>query len=63
MIKKSRLKLSLNLAKGTLNDSELRTRDISNIGHPGNGDYEVLVEKSSDLPYVVGLIRQAYERN
>ena len=37
-------------------------KDISNLGRWGNGDVEVYVNTIDDLPYVVGLIRQSFER-
>jgi predicted transport protein len=34
-------------------------RDISNIGHWGNGDYQTLVNNDDDLEYIMSLIKQA----
>jgi len=33
------------------------------IGHWGNGDYEVKLEKESELDAVFGLIKQSYDFN
>lgn len=63
VVYKSSLLLVLNLKKGTLNDPEKIARDVSNIGHWGNGDYEVKVENSSNWGYVQSLIRQSYDKN
>jgi predicted transport protein len=38
-------------------------RDISNIGHWGNGDYEVKFRESNDIGYILSLVRQSYEVN
>ena len=36
-------------------------RDITNIGHWSKGDVDVDLERASDTPYVIGLVRQAFE--
>ena len=37
------------MKKGTLNDPKKIARDVSNIGHWGNGDYEIKIKDSSNL--------------
>jgi len=59
-IKISKLKLWINLTKGELDDPKKMARDVSNIGHWGNGDYEVHLKAGTDLDYLMTLIRQAY---
>ena len=59
-IQKNQLKIWLNVTKGELSDSKEITRDVSEIGHHGNGDYELSIDTDSDIEYVVSLIRQAY---
>ncbi len=49
--------------KGTLNDPKKITRDVSNVGHWGNGDYEVILKDSTNLDYILTLIMQSYESN
>jgi predicted transport protein len=44
VIYKSNITLFLNIKKGTLNDPKKIARDVSNIGHWGNGDYEMKVK-------------------
>ena len=63
VLRKSHLVLFLNMKKGTLNDPQKIARDISNIGHWGNGDYEVKLKESKNIGYVLSLIRQSYEVN
>ena len=60
---KSSLSLYLNMKKGTLYDHQNMARDVSNVGHWGNGDYEVKITKSTDIGYVLSLIRQSYDKN
>ena len=60
---KRKLKVWLNLKKGELNDPQHLSRDVSNIGHWGNGDYEIDIDNISDLDYLMTLIQQAYQKN
>ena len=57
-----RLRLSLNLRFHELNDPKGVARDVTNLGRWGNGDAEVGLVATEDLPYVMGLIRQAFEK-
>jgi predicted transport protein len=63
VLRKSLVVLYLNMKKGTLNDPQKMAREISNIGHWGNGDYEVKISESKDIGYILSLIRQSYEMN
>ena len=63
VVRKSDLTLYLNMEKGKLNDPQNVARDVSNVGHWGNGDYEVKVKDSTDMGYILSLIRQSYENN
>lgn len=63
IVQKSNLKLILNMKKGTLNDPKTMGRDISNVGHFGNGDYEIQIKDNKNLEYVLGLIKQSYAKN
>ena len=60
---KGRIKASINMKKGTLNDPMKLTRDISNIGHWGNGDYEVCIDKKDDIDNIIPLIKQSLKKN
>ena len=56
------LKLCLNLDFYELHDPRGIARDVTNIGHYGNGNIELRLESEEDIPYVMGLIRQAFEK-
>lgn len=59
---KNRLRLSLNMQFHELHDSRGLAKDISNVGRWGNGDVEIGLNKAEELPYVMGLVRQAFEK-
>ena len=60
---KNYLKLWINLKKGNLDDPKNITRDVSNVGHWGNGDYEIQVEDDKSLEYIISLVRESYDKN
>ncbi len=62
-IKKKRLTISINLGIGELDDPKNLTRDVSKIGHWGNGDYQIQLSSEDELEYVVSLVRQSYKLN
>lgn len=57
-----RLLLVLNLGIDDIEDPKGLCRDISNIGRWGNGDVEIGLSSVDELPYVMGLIRQSFDR-
>ena len=57
-----RLRLSLNLDFPEIDDPRGLCKDVTNLGRWGNGNVEVLLERAEDLTYVVGLVRQALEK-
>ena len=59
---KKGIKLWLNLRKGELSDRKGLARNVKNIGHWGNGDYEISFSEMDDLPYLYKLIKQSYKR-
>jgi predicted transport protein/predicted ATP-dependent endonuclease of OLD family len=59
ILKKS-LKLWINLKKGELKDSKKLARDVSEVGHWGNGDYEITITSNKDIEYIISLIKQAH---
>ncbi len=56
-----KLKLILNMPFPELQDAHGICRDVTNIGHWSTGDIDLDFFRLSDMPYVMGLIRQAYE--
>ncbi|MCY4341371.1 MAG: DUF1524 domain-containing protein [Gammaproteobacteria bacterium] len=59
---KSSLRLSLNVRFHELHDPKKRARDVTNLGRWGNGDAEVRLRCLGELPYIMGLVRQAFEK-
>jgi predicted transport protein len=54
------LLLMINLKKGELDDPRDLTKDVSEIGRWGNGDYELKVKTPKDIEYAMFLAEQAY---
>jgi predicted transport protein len=54
---RNQINLFLNLRRGTLSDPRNFARDVSSVGHWGNGDYQVIVTQLSDIGYLISLIR------
>lgn len=59
---KSQLKLSLSIPFEELHDPNGIAVDVSAKGHWANGDVEFPLWKVGQLPYAMGLVRQAYDR-
>jgi predicted transport protein len=60
------IKVFLNVKSGMLTDSNKIARDLTKpkiVGHWGNGDYEVKLEKLDDIDKVFELIKQSYNYN
>ncbi len=58
---KSKIWMWINMPKGALDDPKEFTRDISDIGHLGNGDYDLTISSEKEIEYVLSLIKQSYE--
>ena len=58
---KQGLYVVINMKKGTLKDPDELTKDVSSLGHWGNGDYSLMLYPDSDLDYVLFLIKQSYD--
>lgn len=56
------LRLSINLNFPEIDDPKGMCRDVTNLGRWGNGNVEVRLEKHEDLTYIIGLVRQALEK-
>ena len=50
------------LNKFKLHNPRGAAKDVTNVGRWGNGDVEVGLASLEDLPYVLGLIRQSFEK-
>lgn len=57
------LKIYLNVKSGELKDPKNVTRDVSNVGHWGNGSYEMKISDLEDIEYYLSLLNQSYKRN
>lgn len=57
-----RLRLSINMPFTEINDPKQLCKDVTNLGRWGNGDVEVGLKALDEIPYVMGLVRQSYER-
>ncbi|KNE12704.1 DUF262 and DUF1524 domain-containing protein [Helicobacter pylori] len=56
------LKLYLNMKFNELQDEKNLASDVTNKNHNGNGDIEVKLETKENIPYCLGLIKQALEK-
>lgn len=52
------LKIFINARFGVLEDGKDLARDVSLVGHRGNGDYQIQVKNDKDLEYIMSLIKQ-----
>ena len=60
---KKRLRLSLNMKFSEINDPKGLCRDITGVGHFGNGDVEITVTALDQIDDVMDLVRQAFEKH
>jgi uncharacterized protein with ParB-like and HNH nuclease domain/predicted transport protein len=59
---KDKLKLYINIKYNELNDPKELCRDVSQTGHWGNGEVELILSSEEDIAYVISLVRQAIEK-
>lgn len=57
-----RLRLSINMAFPEINDPKGICKDVSGLGRWGSGDVEVGLASLDELPYMMGLVRQSFEK-
>jgi uncharacterized protein with ParB-like and HNH nuclease domain/predicted transport protein len=57
----SRLRLALNMRFPDINDPRGLCRDVTGMGKWGNGDVQFGLSRIEDVPYAIGLARQALE--
>lgn len=60
--KEKRLRLAINMPFHEIDDPKGICLDVTNLGRWGNGDVEVGIAAKEDLPYVLGLVRQSFDR-
>lgn len=58
--KSKSLKLFIDLSEKTIDDPKNLARDVSNVGHLGTGEIEVILKNIDDLDYIMKLIEQSY---
>lgn len=63
IVYKNKLKLLLNMKKGTLIDTYNNTMDVSSKGHLGMGDYQAEIRKEEDIDFLMPLVLQSWEVN
>jgi predicted transport protein len=57
-----RLFCSINLDFADVHDPQGRCRDVTGMKRWTSGDVEIGVKSLDELPYLMGLVRQSYER-
>lgn len=60
-MQKKKMKIYIGAKAGALDDPKNISKDVSNIGHYGTGDYEVQVDSDKDLEYIMSLIKQVVQ--
>lgn len=60
---KQHVKLWLNCNFGELHDPNQLGRDVTDVGHWGNGDIEIIITPKSDLEPIMDLIQQSFRLN
>ena len=55
------LRVSLNMRFNEINDPKGLCKDVTGVGRWGNGDVEIGLSTFDEIPYVLGLVRQALE--
>jgi predicted transport protein len=57
-----RLQLTLNMKLADLDDPKHLCEDVSELGHLGYGDVRLVLTSIGELPYVMGLVRQSFDK-
>jgi predicted transport protein len=57
-LQRKTLKISINAKWGTIKDPKKIAKDVSSIGHYGNGDYQIQVKNDENLEYIMSLVKQ-----
>lgn len=59
----SKIKLFINMKKGTLKDQLNLTLDMSKVGHHANGDYAIEIISEEDIDNAIPLVKQSLKVN
>jgi predicted transport protein len=59
---RSKLKAYLNIEITQINDPLKKARDVKNIGHYSSGSTEITIKDRNEIPYILSIIKQAYEK-
>ncbi len=57
-----RLRLSLNMPFAEIDDPKGLCKDVAGLGQWGNGEVQVSLKDLDELPYVMSLVRQSFDR-
>lgn len=57
-----RMRLTLNMEFDEINDPRGMCTDWTGLNHWGNGDVEVVLDSPNQLPYIMGLVQQALDK-
>lgn len=57
---KHAIKITINAKYGKLTDKKELLRDVSKLGHWGNGDYQVKLDSTEHFDYICEIIKQIY---
>jgi predicted transport protein len=63
VVQSKALKIYVNLKSRDVQDSKKLARDVSNVGHWGNGSYEIKMSDTEELEYILSLLRQSLKKN
>lgn len=56
------LRLALNMPFPEISDPRSLCKDVKGLGRWGNGDVEVFLAAEDEVPYIMSLVRQSFER-
>lgn len=57
-LQKKAIKFWINAKYGTIEDTKGLAKNVADIGHHGNGDYEIQVTNDDDIEYIMSLVKQ-----
>ncbi len=60
-IQSKQIKLWVRVKKDKLVDPLNIARDVTEVGHHGTGNYEIIFSSEKDIPYLLNIVKEAYE--